>query len=425
MQDGYLTVSLIDSTNNRPIQNGSINIYSVSDDVNKASTSMYQNLLTNESGQVLDLILPAPDKEYSLDPTNTIRPYSQYIIEAIVDGYETVVIDGAQLFATIEARQDITMIPRTRSKLSYSRQNELIFPIDEHTLYGIFPPKIPESSLKPLPPPTGFVVLDNPVVPEFIVVHDGLPENTSAENYWIPFKEYIKNVASCEIYSTWPEQTIYANVIAIISFTLNRVFTEWYRNKGYTFTITTSTAFDHKFVYNRNIFDTISVVVDDIFNTFIRRPPTSRQPLLAQYCDGERTQCPNQMTQWGSKSLGDQGYSWENILRNFYGNEISFDQAPVVTGVPVSFPGYTLQIGSAGRYVRTIQNQINAIANNYPAIPKVQEDGIFGDSTADSVKVFQGIFGLPQNGVVDFKTWYEISRLYVAVTKIASLNPTI
>jgi len=425
MQDGYLTVSLIDSTNNRPIQNGSINIYSVSDDVTKASTTMYQNLLTNESGQVLDLILPAPDKEYSLDPTNTIRPYSQYIIEAVVDGYETVVIDGAQLFATIEARQDITMIPRTRSKLSYSRQNELIFPIDEHTLYGIFPPKIPESSLKPLPPPTGFVVLDNPVVPEFIVVHDGLPENTSAENYWIPFKEYIKNVASCEIYSTWPEQTIYANVIAIISFTLNRVFTEWYRNKGYTFTITTSTAFDHKFVYKRNIFDTINVVVDDIFNTFIRRPPTSRQPLLAQYCDGQRTQCPNQMTQWGSKSLGDQGYSWENILRNFYGNELSFDQAPVVTGVPVSFPGYTLQIGSSGRYVRTIQNQINAIANNYPAIPKVQEDGIFGNNTAESVKVFQGIFGLPQNGVVDFKTWYEISRLYVAVTKIASLNPTI
>jgi len=131
------------------------------------------------------------------------------------------------------------------------------------------------------------------------------------------------------------------------------------------------------------------------------------------------------MTQWGSKSLGDQGYSWENILRNFYGDELSFDQAPVVTGVPVSFPGYTLQIGSSGRYVRTIQNQINAIANSYSAIPKVQEDGIFGDSTAEAVKVFQGIFGLPQNGIVDFKTWYEISRLYVAVTKIASLNPTI
>ncbi|MCI6736697.1 MAG: peptidoglycan-binding protein, partial [Intestinibacter sp.] len=273
--------------------------------------------------------------------------------------------------------------------------------------------------------PTGFVVLDNPVVPEFIVVHDGLPEDASAENFWVPFKTYIKNVASSEIYSTWPEQTIFANVIAIISFTLNRVFTEWYRNKGFNFTITSTTNYDHKYIHNRNIFDEISVVVDSVFNTFIRRPPTSRQPLLAQYCDGVRVQCPDQMAQWGSKDLGDQGYNYEDILKYFYGDNIVFANAQIVSGVPVSYPGTSLQVGSEGSYVRTIQNQLNAISNSYPAVPKVVEDGIFGEQTAEAVRTFQKIFGLPQTGVVDFKTWYEISRVYVAVTKIASLNPLI
>ena len=293
------------------------------------------------------------------------------------------------------------------------------------TLWGDYPPKIPEDSLKPIPAPTGFVVLDNPVVPEFIVVHDGLPSDSSAENYWVPFKTYIKNVASSEIYSTWPEQTIYANVIAIISFTLNRVFTEWYRNQGYNFTITSTTNYDHKYIHNRNIFDEISVVVDTVFNTFIKRPPTARQPLLAQYCDGQKTQCPDQMTQWGSKSLGDQGYNYEEILKYFYGDNILFAEAQIVSGVPVSFLGTTLEIGSKGTPVRTIQNQLNAISNSYPAIPKVAEDGIYGPATAEAVRTFQKIFGLPQTGVVDFKTWYEISRVYVAVTKIASLHPII
>ncbi|CCL36231.1 spore cortex-lytic protein SleC [Clostridioides difficile] len=423
MQDGFLTVSIIDATNNRPIQNAVVNIYSMSNG-SQSSSTLYQNLRSNESGQVTGLVLPAPDVDYSLQPSD-VRPYSQYIVEAIADGYETVVIEGTQLLATIVARQGVPMSPRTRSKRSFSRQSELIFDIGEHTLYGTYPPKIPESNLKPLPPPTGFVVLDNPVVPEFIVVHDGLPEDSSAPNYWIPFKEYIKNIASSEIYSTWPEQTIYANVIAIISFTLNRVFTEWYRNKGYNFTITSTTAYDHKFINNRNLFEPINVVVDAIFNTFIKRPPTSRQPLLAQYCDGQKSQCPDQMTQWGSKDLGDQGYDYESILRYFYGDEIVFERAPIVSGVPVSFPGTTLQVGSSGQYVRTIQNQLNAISNSYPAVPKVIEDGIYGTDTENAVKIFQGIFGLPQSGVVDFKTWYEISRVYVATTRIASLNPLI
>ncbi len=424
MQDGFLTVNVVDSRTNSPIQGATVNIYSTPTESGQSQTTVYSNLKSDISGQVTNLSLPAPDISYSQQPSD-VKPYSEYTVEVIANGYETVVINGTQLFATVESRQGVPMGERQRSRLSYSIQNEVIFNIPANTLWGNFPPKIPESDLKPLPAPTGFVVLDNPVVPEFIVVHDGLPEDTSAQNYWIPFKDYIKNVAASEIYSTWPTQTIYSNVIAIISFTLNRVYTEWYRSKGYSFTITSSTAYDHKFINNRNFFDTINVVVDDIFNTYIKRPPTARQPLLAQYCDGQKAQCPNQMTQWGSKDLGDQGKSYEEILRYFYGDEIIFEQAPVVSGVPVSYPNQTLQIGSNNRYVKTIQNQLNAISRSYPAIPKVKEDGIYGESTAESVKTFQRIFGLPQTGVVDFKTWYEISRVYVAVTKIASLNPTI
>lgn len=423
MQEGLLTVSVIDTTTNSPIKGAYVNIYS-NPDVNESQTLVKEKLETDISGQVTNIPLSAPDFELSQNPSSE-RPYSKYTIEVIKDGYETVLINGAELFPIIEARQTVPLSPKTRSKLSFSRNNEEVFNIPENTLFGDYPPKIPESSVKPLAPPTGFVVLDNPVVPEFIVVHDGLPDNKNAQNYWIPFKDYIKNVASSEIYSTWPTQTIYANIVAIISFTLNRVFTEWYRNKGYNFTITSTTNYDHKFIYNRNIFNNISVAVDDIFNTFIKRPASSRQPLLAQYCDGEKVQCPNQMTQWGSKYLGDQGKDFESILKYFYGEEIVFSKAPIVSGVPVSYPGTSLQIGSTGKDVRTIQNQLNAISKSYPAIPKVKEDGIYGNATAESVKIFQGIFGLPKSGVVDFKTWYQISQIYVAVTKIASLNPKI
>ncbi|KHS58314.1 MULTISPECIES: spore cortex-lytic germination protein SleC [Terrisporobacter] len=426
MQDGFLTVSVINFSTNRPIEDATINIYGMDDQQNSTGI-VFENLKTDESGQVRGLTLPAPDVQYSLDPASTVKPYSEYIVEVISQGFEPVLIKGTQILPIVEALQNVPVGRPTQQtrRNNKKRQQNTIYDISAHTLWGNYPPKIPESSLKPLPPPTGFVVLDEPVVPEFIVVHDGLPEDTSAENYWIPFRDYIKNVASSEIYSTWPEQTIYANVIAIISFTLNRVFTEWYRNKGYQFTITSSTAYDHKYIHNRNVFDNISVIVDDIFNTFIRRPPTARQPLLAQYCDGKKSQCPDQMTQWGSKDLGDQGMNYEEILKYFYGDNITFAQANVVSGVPVSFPGFTLQLGSNNSYVKTIQNQLNAISNSYPAIEKVAEDGIFGTSTEKAVKKFQEVFNLPQTGVVDFKTWYAISRIYVATTKIASLNPVI
>ena len=234
------------------------------------------------------------------------------------------------------------------------------------------------------------------------------------------YRDYIKNVASCEIYATWTDAAIRANILAIMSFTLNRVFTEFYRNRGFDFTITSSTAFDHKFVYGRNIYDTISQIVDEMFGNYLARPGI-KQPILTQYCDGERVTCPNWMTQWGSQDLGKRGYSAIEILRYYYGDSIYIATAEEVSGVPSSYPGYDLEVGSYGESVLTIQEQLNTISESYPAIPRVSEDGIYGNATANSVRIFQSIFNLPQTGVVDYRTWYRISEIYVAVTRIAEL----
>lgn len=221
--------------------------------------------------------------------------------------------------------------------------------------------------------------------------------------------------------ATWPEATIMANVLAIQSFTLNRVYTEWYRNQGYNFTITNSTAFDHKWIAGRNIFESISTVVDTIFANYLSRPNVT-QPILTQYCDGKKVSCPNWMTQWGSKYLGDQGYDAISILRYYYGDSMYINTAQEISGVPSSWPGTDLTVGSRGDKVRQMQNQLNVISNGYPLIPKITADGVYGTQTQDAVKVFQQIFKLPQTGVVDYPTWYKISEIYVGVSRIAELN---
>ena len=291
------------------------------------------------------------------------------------------------------------------------------FVIPDHTLYGIYPPKIAEDEVKEMAG-SGEIVLSSVVIPEFIVVHDGTPTNTSAQNYYVRYRDYIKNVASSEIYATWPESTIYANILAIQSFTLNRVYTEWYRNRGYNFTITSSTAYDHKWIPERNIFDTINTAVDNIFNNFLSRPNV-RQPILTQYCDGKRVSCPGLMSQWGSKYLGDDGYDAIQILRNYYGASIYINTTEEISGVPSSFPGEALTEGSRGEAVRQMQEQLNAIADVYYVVPNIAADGIFGPRTAEAVRAFQRQFDLTPNGIVDFTTWYKISEIYVAITRIA------
>lgn len=380
------------------------------------ATKRVITLNTDSSGLTQEIELDAPPLEYSLNENSDKVPYSLYDITVERQGFDPIVIRGCQVFPGEVAYQ----ICNLNENLRRSTRQEVIN-ILPNTLNGDYPPKIPEADEKPLPPPTSGVVLPQPVVPELIVVHQGSPNDPSAPNYTVPFKDYIKNVASCEIYSTWPETTIRANIFCIVSFTLNRIYTEWYRNKGKNFQITSSTAYDHAFNYGRNIYDSISVIVDDIFSTYIRRIGR-KQPLLTQYCDGKSVTCPEWLSQWGSKYLGDQGKLPFEILQYYYGNDIELVTAEKVEGIPESYPGYDLTIGSSGEPVRTIQEQLNRIAQNYPLIPKLPLDGQFTDKMAESVKVFQGVFSLPKTGVVDYATWYKISDVYVGVSKIAELR---
>ena len=224
-------------------------------------------------------------------------------------------------------------------------------------------------------------------------------------------------MASCEIYATWPEAAIYANILVIMSFTLNRVYTEWYRNQGYDFTITTSTAYDQKYMHGRNIYSNIDYLVDTIFANFLSRPGV-RQPIFTSYCDGKRVICDG-LSQWGSKYLADEGYSAIEIIHYYYGSDMYINTAVAISGVPSSWPGYNLTIGASGDKVRQAQMQLNRIAQNYPAIPTITADGIYGPRTAEAVRIFQGIFNLPQTGIIDYATWYELSEIFVGVSRIA------
>ena len=405
---GFLRVSVYDETEGRPLNNVKVTISTTGED-----GEVIEEIVTNSSGNTEEISLGAPFIEYSLEPESAVRPYSEYNISVNAEGFEPYRIETVQILPETLALQNIFL---TRRQTNRPIENNIF--VLPHTLWGDFPSKIPEEAIKPLPEGEGFVVLPEPVVPEFIIVHDGVPSNASAQNYYVPFKDYIKNVASCEIYSTWPVETIEANVLAIISFTLNRVYTEWYRGKGYDFTITNSTAYDQAFVYGRNIFSEISEVVDYLFTTYITKP-NIRQPYFAQYCNGSNVSCPGWLSQWGSKNLGDRGFDAVEILRNYYGSDIYLAAAETVQGVPSSYPGSPLQIGSEGSYVRTIQEQLNAISDNYPAIQKLRVDGIYGPLTEGAVRTFQEIFDLPTSGSVDFGTWYQISNIYVAVERLA------
>lgn len=368
---------------------------------------------TDENGNSIDIPLPAPKLEYSMEP-GVNQPYSEYNITVSARGYETVRISGIEILPDELSIQNVSLLPKAIDNTAE------LFVIGPHTLYGDYPPKEPESEIKPVNE-SGEIVLSRVVIPEYVVVHDGPPADANAKNYYVRYTDYIKNVASSEIYATWPEAAITANVLAIQSFTLNRVFTEWYRNKNYDFTITSSTAVDHKWIPERNIFQSISDVVDNIFNNYLSRPDVL-QPILTQYCDGKRVTCPGVMSQWGSKYLADDGFSAIEILKNFYGSSIYINETDIISGIPSSWPGYDLAIGSSGEKVSQLQNELNVIATAYPGIPLLAVDGIYGQETAESVRAFQKIFNIGETGIVDFQTWYKISQIYVGVSRIAEYN---
>lgn len=370
-------------------------------------------ITTDSEGAVnLDDLL-TPPVEYSMEPGEN-QPFSEYTIEVNADGYEEINISGIDVFSGETSIQNVYLNEDNRE----IPENNIVIPVN--TLYGSYPAKIPETEIKPVRQ-SGEIVLSRVVIPETIVVHDGVPTDSTALDYYVRYKDYIKNVASSEIYSTWPRQTLEANILAIMSFTLNRVYTEWYRNQNYNFTITSSTAFDHKWVNGRNIFESISQVVDEIFDNYLSRPNV-KLPILTQYCDGKKSSCPDWMTQWGSKYLGDQGYSSIDILRYYYGDNMYINTAEQIQGIPSSWPGADLDIGSSGQKVRQLQEQLNLIGDYYTAIPALMVDGIYGERTAEAVRQFQRINNMPQTGVVDFPTWYRISDRYVRLSGIAELN---
>lgn len=406
---GTLQINVTSSVNAFPVERAEISI-----SYTGVPESTLEKIQTDSSGQTETIELAAPPEEWSLDIEEDRQPYSEYTLSIKAPGFEPVNVAGTEILANVKAIQNIQMKPADASG-----EEDQVFVIPAHTLYGDYPPKIAEAEIKPVTE-TGEIVLSRVVVPEYIVVHDGSPRDSTATNYYVKYKDYIKNVASSEIYATWPENTIRANVLAIMSFTLNRVYTEWYRNKGYDFTITSSTAFDHKWIPERNIFDSISVIVDELFADYLSRPNV-RQPILTQYCDGRRVSCPNWLTQWGSKALGDQGLTAIEILRYYYGDDMYINTAQEISGIPSSWPGYTLEQGARGEKVRQMQEQLRVISEAYPAIPKVEADGIYGPATAQAVEKFQSVFGLPVTGTVDYSTWYKISEIYVGVSRIAEL----
>ena len=403
---GALKISVVSVIGLVPIENATVTITYTGD-----PEDIIENLTTDSSGQTPTVELPAPPLALSLDSANLEQPYSEYNIQVTAPGYEPVYVSGSEIFADELSLQPIRMNP-----LEVTENEEKVVIIPAHTLFGEYPPKIPEDEIKPMPD-TGEIVLSRVVIPEYVIVHDGVPQDNSVANYWVRYKDYIKNVASCEIYSTWPQNALYANILVIMSFTLNRVYTEWYRGQGYDFTITSSTAYDQKWVYGRNIYENIDYLVDTIFANYLSRPGV-RQPIFTSYCDGNRVTCDG-LSQWGSKYLADEGYTPIEIIHYYYGSDMYINTAEVISGVPSSWPGYDLTIGASGEKVRQLQNQLNRIARNYPAIPLVMPDGIYGPATAEAVRVFQGIFDLPQTGITDYATWFEVSDIYVGVTRIA------
>jgi len=258
-----------------------------------------------------------------------------------------------------------------------------------------------------------------PSIPENITVHLGTPDSV-AENVTVPFIDYIKNVASSEIYPTWPENALRANIYAIITFALNRIYTEWYPSRGYNFDITNSTRFDQAFVKNREVFENISNIVDEIFNDYIARQGEI-QPLFSQFCNGTTSRC-NGLSQWGTVTLAESGLTPFEILQNYYGNDIRLVLDAPIDGGEESYPGFPQRVGMASNSIKIIQTQLNRIGQNYPAIPKITvENGIFGTDTEASVRKFQEIFNLSQTGVVDKSTWYRIKQYYVGVKKLSEL----
>lgn len=372
-----------------------------------------QLLYTGASGRTPPLPLVAPPRELGLSPQPSSLPYAICNAHIAAAGFLPVTIRGIQLWAGVEALESLELNPTPRGTLPDEGENIIIPPPALVTQQ----PRDPDS----IPPEIQPLVLTSVYIPRYFTVHLGRPDNHSAPNVTISFQDYIKNVASSEIYPTWPENALRANIYAQITFALNRVYTEWYPSRGYSFNITNSTSFDQAYVHGRNIFTNISRLVDEIFNEYVRRKGT-RNPMFTEYCNGTTVTCAG-LSQWGTVPLAQNGYSPLNILRKYYGYDVEIVETNDIRSIESSYPGAPLQLGSTGAAVRTIENQMNRIRRNYPAIPLITSvDNSFTAETQAAVKAFQRIFSLVADGIVGRATWNKISYLYVAVKRLAELN---
>ena len=372
--------------------------------------------ITGPSGGAADLEIDAPEEGYSLDEGNTtVLPYAVCDITAEKAGWRTVQIEGAQIFAGQVTLARLEMIPEVaRAAPDGAVPPEEPVVIPTHPLFAGDGGSGPAPGAQPAPR-----VLTAVVIPKTITVHLGRP-NESARNVTVSFRDYIANVASSEVYPTWPEQALRANIHCQISLALNRIYTEWYPSRGYSFNITGSPGVDQAYVHGRTVFDVMVRLTDELFNTYLRKAGTVN-PYYAEYCDGKTVSCPG-LKQWGTVSLANEGRSALSILRYYYGSSIETARTSNIAAIPQSYPGSPLRQGASGTSVYTLQRQLNRIAKDYPAFGKLTVDGAFGPAMAETVKKFQRQFGLTADGVVGRSTWYKISYIYVSVKDLAELT---
>ena len=400
MAKGFLIVNVYTDNLALPLRN--VNV--------KVSGENYENsYITDENGSSQKIELDTVSKEL----TNEYKeegniPFKLYDIEIEVFGLVKTIIRNIEIYEGITSNQNVFLTAKEEGK-QIKEINLTVTEIWKSNTPKILEPFVADISKEK--------ILKQVVIPEYIVVHNGIPTDSNAPNYNIRFVDYIKNVACSEIYSTWPKETIKANVYCIISFALNRIYTEWYKVKGYNFNITGSSAYDQKYTHNRPIFDSISNIVDEIFTEYISKKDVNG-PLLALYCDGKVSNYDRWFKQWGSKELGDRGLTAIEILKTYYGNNISLQTAVKVEGVPISYPGYILEVGECCIEVQQVQNLLNYITGSYPGIPKSNTDGNYTSQTKKTVEVFQKVFKLPVTGKINYVTWYKISYIYVAVNRM-------
>lgn len=401
MAKGYLVVNVYSDTIANPIKGATVTI--------SKNGTVITTEITDEDGKTPQITLDTVDKSYTEEDQHTTRPYEIYDVTVTALGLTPTRIEGVQIFDSVTSIQNIYLTSIDEN------QGEDTSTITPNTLWGNYPQSIIENENEEVD--ISPYVLSKVLIPESIIVHDGVPSNFNAPNYTVSFIDYIKNVASSEIYSTWPTETIRANVLAIISFALNRIYTEWYRSKGYSFTITSTTSYDQKYTRNGTIFEPISKIVDEIFTNYIRQGYRI-EPLLAHYKSS--TTEPGYLSQWGAKELGDKGYNYMQILKYYYGDGINIYEAETTQEYPYSFT-IPLEEGDCSTDVYILQNTLNYIRGSYPGIPVIENpSGLFDSSTTNAVRTFQNVFGLSQTGTVNYQTWYMLSYIFIAVSKMTN-----